>query len=97
MYIVKYIVITHCALKTTDMWIASAKLLVLRAFAPDEEAPLMTGRMPKKVRFLDGEVGLFGRARDSWQVGDVVTLYFKISDTVTQNGIAMEIDGVFLG
>jgi hypothetical protein len=48
------------------MWIASAKLLLLRAFTPDEEAPLMTGRMPKKVRFLDGEVGLFGRARDSW-------------------------------
>jgi hypothetical protein len=31
------------------------------------------------------------------QVGDIVTLHFKQSNTITQNGIAMEIDGVFLG
>lgn len=30
------------------------------------------------------------------QVGDIVTLYFKESNIVAQNGIAIEIDEVFL-
>jgi hypothetical protein len=31
------------------------------------------------------------------QISDVITLHFRPSDTVAQNGIAIEINGVFLG